>query len=127
LLGLAWIKPNDIKEKSPGHKSWSCPNKPCGRKNDEHRCDLIEQQNRKHPSVVRPLARNDLDFSRRSARGRSHYEFGALLIGDETKPSQGSHRTRASERAYGNAAHLCKIEPITDAQTGPKRGRRSLI
>ena len=70
---------------------------------------------------------NDVDFSRRSPRGRSYYKFGVLLISDKTKASQGRHRTRASERAYGNAADLLEIEPVTSAQTGLKCGGSSLL
>jgi hypothetical protein len=124
---LAWIEPNDVKEKSPGHNSWPRPDKPCGCQNDEHRCGLIEYQNRAYPSVVRPLVSNEVNLSRRATRSRSHYEVCTLLISDEAKATQGRHRTRAPESVYGNAAHLLKIEPIADTQTSPKCGRGGLI
>jgi hypothetical protein len=73
------------------------------------------------------LLSNDVYFSGRSAWGCGHCELGALLISDEAKSSQGSHRARAPDGAYGITAHLRKIQPITDAQADPKRGRGSLI
>ena len=122
LRGLARIEPDDVEEKSPRHDSWPCPDQPCGSQNNEHRRELIEQQNHKHPSVVWPLSCNDIDFSCWSIRGGSHHEFGAPLISDEAKASQGGHRTRASQSVRGNAAHLLEIEPVAHTQTGLKSG-----
>jgi hypothetical protein len=73
------------------------------------------------------LIGNDVDFSRRSARDRSYYKFGVLLISDKAKASQRGHCTRASECVYGNAANLLEIEPVTKTQTGPKCGRGGLL
>src|SRR5437773_11205032 len=95
--GLAWVKPDRVQEKSPGHNSWPRPDQPCRRENDENRCKLIKHQKREHPSVVRPLPSNEMDFSRRLARGTSDHKSGATIIDDEAKASQGRHRTRTSE------------------------------
>ena len=81
----------------------------------------FEYQNPAHPRVVWPLFCNDVDFSRRPVGRGSRHEFGAPLIGDEAKTSQGRHRTRASKSAYRYAAHLLEIEPVTGAQASLKR------
>jgi hypothetical protein len=73
------------------------------------------------------LAGDDVYYSRRSAWGRSYYKLGVLLISHKPKASQGRHRTRASECAYGYTAHLLEIEPIASTQTGQKCGRIGLL
>src|SRR5262245_63526917 len=121
MSGLARIEPNDVKKKPPSHNSRPYPHQPGGGQNDEHRCKLIKKQNRAHPSAGWSLLCDDVHFSPRSVGSGSQYEFGAALIGDEAKTSQGRHRTRTSESVYGNAPHLLEIEPVTSAQASLKR------
>src|SRR4249920_3530674 len=97
LRRLPRIEPDDIKEESPRHDSWPGPNQPGGSQNNEHRRELIEQQNNKHPSVIWPLLCNDIDLSCWSIGRGSYHEFSVPLVGDEAEPSQRGHRTRASQ------------------------------
>src|SRR5262249_25962842 len=92
-----------------------------------HRRELIEHQDDEHPSVVRPLFCNDVDFSRSSIGSGSHHKFSVALIGDKAKTSQGGHRACTPQSVERNAAHLREIEPVADTQAGLKGGGVRLV
>ncbi len=125
--GLAGVEPNDIQEKAPCHDARPCPYQPSGSQNDEHRSDLIEQQNGQDPAIIRTLLGDDIDLSRRFLRGRDQGQFRALAIADEAHASECRHRARADERVDRNAAHLRKVQPIAAPQARRKGGRGRFI